>query len=201
MRAHHGATNGVQVVFASARAMVTAPFQRRFHAARAILLVALLAGAATVPASAAKAPKRDSLRDSPLLWATVNVCDTPDHPDTVGIRGSMPGSGDPRERMTMRFQLQYFKAADKRWHNIGPTGDSGRIAVGSGRYKARQTGRNFTVRPPGIGGFQLRGAVTFEWRRGGKLVHRARERTRSGHPGTAGADPADFSAATCTVRK
>ena len=181
--------------------MGPAPSTHRLHAVRVLLLLALAAPATAVPASAAKAPKPAGLRDSPLLWATVNVCDTPGHPDTVGIRGSMPGSGNPKERMTMRFQLQYFKAADKRWHNIGPTGDSGPIAVGSGKYKARQTGRDFTVRPPGIGGFQLRGAVTFEWRRGGKLVRRVRERTRSGHPGTVGADPSDFSAATCTVTK
>jgi hypothetical protein len=181
--------------------MAALPSPPRFHAVRILLLIALAAPASAVPASAAKAPRHAALRDSSLLWATVNVCDTADHPDTVGIRGSMPGSGDPKERMTMRFQLQYFKAADKRWHNIGPTGDSGRIAVGSGKYRARQTGRDFTVRPPGIGGFQLRGAVTFEWRRGHKLVRRVRERTRSGHPGTAGADPDDFSAATCTVRK
>jgi hypothetical protein len=179
--------------------MINAPAPRRRRPGRALplaLLAVVAAGAA--PAGAAK-PLTPG--ESKLLWATVNVCDTPDHPDTVGIRGSMPGSGDPAEKMFMRFQLQYFNAQDKRWHNIGATGDSGRISVGSSKYRARQTGRNFTVRPPGIGGFQLRGAVTFEWVKGTKIVRRARSRTRSGHPATVGADPADFSAATCTVTR
>ncbi len=144
--------------------------------------------------------RQKSIYDSDDLWATVNVCDTPDHPNTVGIRGSMPGSGVKDERMYMRFQLQYFRASDKRWHNIGVGGDSGFMSVGSARYMVRQAGRNFTVRPPRTGSFILRGAVTFEWRKDGEVVRRARKRTRSGHPGTKGADPAKFSAATCEVR-
>jgi hypothetical protein len=130
----------------------------------------------------------------------VNVCDTADHPDTVGIRASMPGSGVRKERMYVRFQLQYQRA-DGTWHNIGAGGDSGFIGLGSGKYRARQTGRNFTVQPPASGSFVLRGAVTFVWRLGGAVVGRARTRTRAGHPGTAGADPAGFTAATCEVSK
>lgn len=147
-----------------------------------------------VPAAAQK-----TLYDSKLLWATVNICDTPKHPDTVGIRGSMPGSGFASERMFMRFQLQYFAASDSRWHNIGSSGDSGFIPVGSARYKVRQNGRNFTVRPPKTGAFRLRGAVTFEWRKGDKVVRRARKRTAAGRGPTPGADPAGFSAASCDV--
>lgn len=158
----------------------------------ALLLAAGSSGAATKP---------PSIYSSKLLWATVNVCDTADHPDTIGIRASMPGSGIAKERMFIRFQLQYYRVSDNRWHNIGTSGDSGFIAVGSAKYKARQTGRNFTVQPPASGSFILRGAVTYEWRRKGEVVRRARKRTRSGHPKTVGADPPSFSAATCEVRK
>jgi hypothetical protein len=180
---------------------------RRRHVARlaaaglATLGAALpvtMAGARETPRAKHPAP---SIYQSKLLWATVNVCDTPAHPDTVGIRGSMPGSGVRAEQMFMRFQLQYYRASDNRWHNIGASGDSDFIAVGSGRYRARQTGRNFTVTPPASGSFILRGAVTFEWRKDGEVVRRARKRTRSGHPRTAGADPKGFSAATCQVRR
>ena len=134
-----------------------------------------------------------------LLWATVNVCDTDDAPDTIGIRGSMPGSGNRRERMYMRFEVEYRDAADGRWKAIGPSGDSGWISVGSGRYRARQSGRNFVVRPPREGAFRLRGDVTFEWRRGTSVVRRASRRTMGGHPNTRGADPRGHSAAVCVV--
>jgi hypothetical protein len=188
------------------RRFITA--RRRYSARvaplRATRVAAILVGAtvsavglASVGAHAAT-PPADA---SPLLWATVNVCDTADHPDTVGVRGSMPGSGHRDEEMFMRFQLQYFRAADNRWHNIGPSGDSGFIDVGSSRFRARQAGRDFTVTPPRNGAFQLRGAVTFEWRRAGEVTRRARKRTRSGHPNTQGADPADFSAAICQVKQ
>lgn len=138
---------------------------------------------------------------SPLLWATVNVCDTAEHPDTIGIRGSMPGNGVRAQQMFMRFQLQYLATDDGRWHNIGPSGDSGFIAVGSAKYRQRQYGRNFTVQPPAKGAFRLRGAVTFEWRRGTSVVRRARMRTTAGHGNTAGADPRGFSAASCSIAK
>lgn len=170
----------------------------RATAAAVALLLVPAAQAAQPPKRAAKQP---SIYTSKLLWATVNVCDTAEHPDTVGIRASMPGSGIAKERMYVRFQLQYYRTSDNRWHNIGQGGDSGFIGVGSGKYKARQTGRNFTVTPPSSGSFILRGAVTYEWRLGGEVVRRARKRTRSGHPGTVGADPAGFSAATCEVKK
>ncbi|HYF27693.1 MAG TPA: hypothetical protein VD931_18265, partial [Baekduia sp.] len=127
--------------------------------------------------------------------------DTVDHPNTIGIRASMPGSGFARERMFARFQVQYLSAADDRWHNLGPSGDSGWVALGSGRYRARQAGRNFVLKAPAEGRVhRVRGAVTFEWRRGKDVVRRARKRTTAGHGSTRGADPAGFSAAVCEIR-
>lgn len=172
--------------------------------ARATLLtVAAAAGAAVVlPAGTGAEAASKLASDGSLLWATVNVCDTADHPDTIGIRGSMPGTGYREQEMYMRFQLQYLASYDdKRWHNIGASGDSGWIDVGSAKYRQRQTGRNFTVRPPDTGFFRLRGAVTFEWRDGTEVVKRARMRTTAGHGNTAGADPKGFSHASCVVTK
>lgn len=146
-----------------------------------------------------KRTTRATLRDD--LWATVNICDTREHPDTIGIRGSMPGSGRSRERMYMRFQLQFFDQREKEWRDTGASGDSGFVPVGpAARRKARESGRNFTVRPPRTGAFYLRGSVTFEWRRGKKVVRRHHRRTSSKHPRTAGADPAAFSARKCILR-
>jgi hypothetical protein len=164
-------------------------------AATAVVLAALsLAG----PASAAKPRTVDK---SKRLWATINVCDTPAHPDTVGIRASMPGSGIAPERMFMRFQVQYFNTVDGRWTNIGAGGDSGFVAVGSARYQRREAGRSFVLNAPPAGQtYRVRGVVTFQWRRGDKVVRQARKRTRSKHPDTANADPKGFSAAECTIR-
>src|SRR3954454_17410273 len=166
---------------------------------RGIPLALLTALLAAVPASAAK-HRPHSIYKSPLLWATVNVCDTQASPDTIGIRGSIPGSGVRGESMFMRFQVQYFSRSEKRWHNIAEGADSGWVAAGSARYRARQAGWSFRFTPPTNGGSHLlRGAVTFEWRKDAKVVRRARKRTTRGHHSAAGADPADYSAATCEV--
>jgi len=137
---------------------------------------------------------------SPLLWATVNVCDTVDKPNTIGIRASMPGSGIREERMFVRFQVQFKAPKDDKWHNVGAAGDSGFLDIGSGRYRARQSGRNFTIMPPDGVEYLLRGAVTFEWRLDGEVVRRARKSTTAGHRNTRGSDPKGFSAASCVVR-
>ena len=62
------------------------------------------------------------------------------------------------------------------------------------------SGWSFEFKPPETGGaFVLRGIVVFTWKRGGEVVDRVRRKTKQGHPGTAGADPADYSAATCAI--
>jgi len=174
-------------------------------ARRATTMVAGALGAVAIVAVPIASGASDETRprpisQSPLLWATVNVCDTADHPDTIGIRGSMPGSGISSERMFMRFQIQFLARSDGKWHNVGKAGDSGFLPVGSGKYAQRQSGRNFTIKPPSEGSYRLRGAVTFEWRQGGEVVRRARKRTTGGHGRTRGADPKGFSAASCVVR-
>lgn len=144
--------------------------------------------------------------DSRHLWATVNVCDPADPrpeeigPDTIGIRASMPGSRDGRERMYMRFRAQFFKESDQKWHNVVKGGDSGWRYVGLARYKARQSGRYFRFSPPtGSPAVLLRGKVNYEWRLRGEVTRRAVKLTTAGHKSSAGAFPAGFSSATCTI--
>jgi hypothetical protein len=158
--------------------------------------LALLMAAA--PACAA-ARQGDSILHDKRLWTTINVCDTVGHPDSIGIRGSMPGDGDRTEVMFMRFQVQLFDGAAARWHNLDGA-DSGFVAVGSAR-KARQSGNTFTVTPPrpGAAPYLLRGVVTFEWREAGQVVRHARRSTTAAHPNTAGSDPAGFTSATCMI--
>jgi hypothetical protein len=157
---------------------------------RTVLGVILLCLGAPAGAAAARAP-----------WATVNVCDTATHPDTIGIRGSMPATAVGASELFMRFQLQY-QQSDGSWRLLTSGGDSGFIDAGRARPRgSRQAGHSFTVSPPRAGNvYTLRGLVTFEWRaKNGTVVRRSRKRTTAGHRSTAGADPAGFSAAECTI--
>jgi hypothetical protein len=177
--------------------------QRCLAAASLATLAALLPGPAlAAPASAGghktASPLARSLLQSRLLWATIDVCSPTDQPNTVGIRGSMPGDGLPHDTMFMSFRLQYLNATTKRWADLDGAA-SGLVAVGTAK-SARQAGRSFTLTP--VGGkpaATLRGVVTFQWRRGAAIVQETSRPTTAGRRSLAGADPASFSAATCSI--
>lgn len=169
-----------------------APIITARRAAGAVLLCA-----AALPLASAGAQR--TAGDSRHLWATVNVCDTERLPDTIGVRGSMPGSKDARETMWMRFQVQFMSAADNRWHTVPDGGDSGFVSLGSARLKARQGGRSFRISPRKGEQVLLRGKVSFEWRLKDVVTRSASSRTTKGHRSSAGSDPPGYSASTCTI--
>ncbi len=138
-----------------------------------------------------------ALRRSEQLWATIDICNPADQPDTVGIRGSMPGDGQARDTMYMHFRLQYMNTTSKRWVDLASGAQSGFVGLGSAKA-ARQTGWSFRL-ASGQPAFQLRGVVTFEWRHGASIVYSLSRPTTTGHHSLAGADPASFSAATCSL--
>ena len=123
------------------------------------------------------------------VWATVNVCDTADHPDEIGIRAAMPA----RRRTTelLRFRVQYRDLSDGRWRPV--------LGADSGWVPRRGRGTGWSFEVAGEGTQILRGVVVYRWVRNGHVVRRARRVTQGGHPSTTGADPADFSAATCRI--
>jgi hypothetical protein len=143
-----------------------------------------------LPATAAAQGTRD-------LWATVNVCDTAAKPNTLGVRGSMPGM-KRKTTLRMRFRVQYL-APDGRWLIVRRNADSNWQKVGVRRGGRVESGWSFTFAPPKSGEIVLRGVVYFQWRRSGKVVQRAREITEGGHVSTLGADPPGFSAGTCRI--
>ncbi len=141
---------------------------------------------------------KPSLYTSHELWGTVDVCNATDQPNTIGIRGSMPGDGHQHDVMYMRFRIQYLEPMSKQWVYLAKGGDSGYLQIGSAST-ARQSGRSFQLVPvAGQPGFTLRGVIDFQWRRADKVIYSASRTTSSGHKSIAGADPAGFSAPTCT---
>jgi hypothetical protein len=133
------------------------------------------------------------------LWATVNICDSAESPDTVGIRASMPGAANKRERMYMRFRVQFFDGEQQAWRDFASEGtNSGFVPVGSARFKARQSGWTFPFQLGAGQRYELRGVVNFQWRRGKRVVRRATKSTSPGHR-TALSEPEGYSAATCVI--
>jgi hypothetical protein len=178
----------------------------RSLAPRLLLCTAALIALAPGTALAARSAKRathavdpHTLLSSRLLWATIDVCNPADQPDTIGIRGSMPGDAQPHDGMYMRFRLQYMNPKSKVWTDLAKGASSTYASVGTGA-SARQAGRSFQLSPvPGQPAFELRGVVSFQWRRGKIIVAQASRPTTAGRESLAGSDPAGFSTATCSL--
>jgi hypothetical protein len=157
-------------------------------------LTCALVGTPAIALAAAPLPPPGS----PLLWATVDVCDTAAHPNTVGIRGSMPGTGDVHELMYMSFNVEYRRPGGP-WRYLGAAGQSGPVRVGNGASVARQAGQDFVIAASTTRTYVLRGVIVFEWRLRGRTVATQVRATRAGHVAAAGADPPGFSAAVCKI--
>jgi hypothetical protein len=176
---------------------------RRADALAALLPLTLLgavpasASSATVPATKPRTSARVLLK-SHELWATIDVCNPTDQPNTVGVRGSMPGDGRADDKMYMSFRLQYMNSAGT-WVDLAGASSPSFVAVGAAGA-AREGGRSFQLVPPaGRPASQIRGVVTFQWRHGKVVLVRASRATSARHKSVAGADPPGFSAASCLI--
>ncbi|HEX5226016.1 MAG TPA: hypothetical protein VFW29_12885 [Solirubrobacteraceae bacterium] len=142
------------------------------------------------------AAQRQVLRSNEL-WATIDVCDPSDQPNTLGVRGSMPGDRHAGDRMFMQFRVQYQEGS--RWVDLASDARAPWVPVGRAG-SSRQDGSSFQITPvTGRPAFALRGVVQFQWRRAGKVWLSVSRATSAGHKSLAGADPAGFSAATCSI--
>jgi hypothetical protein len=175
---------------------------RRIYLA-ATLVAAMAASSAPAlakPASPAKLSAKSihGLLSSHELWATINVCSPTDQPNTVGIRGSMPGDGHAGDKMYMSFRLQYL-GATQQWVDLASGATPSFVTVGAAAA-AREGGRSFQLVPvAGKPASKLRGVVDFQWRRGNTVLLSAARPTAAGHVALAGTDPAGYSAATCLI--
>ena len=165
----------------------------------ACVLIGLL-GAGRARAASPKPAKPHSPLVSRNLWATIDICSSAKHQDTVGIRGSMPGTGVGGEQMFMRFRVQFLSSADHLWHYVTAHADSGYQPVGFGRFVARQSGWSFTFHPPAAHGhYTIRGVVGFQWRQKARILLDTHLLTTAGHTNAVGAQPKGYSAATCSL--
>ena len=161
-------------------------------------VAAAFAALAPAAAAAATRPSAHALLTSRELWATIDICGAPDQPHTVGIRGSMPGDRQTSDHMYMSFRLQYLNSANH-WVELPSGASAGYVAIGDGTM-ARQGGSSFELKPAaGKPAVKLRGVVDFQWRRGSKVLLSTAVPTSGGHRSLAGADPANYSAATCLI--
>lgn len=170
-----------------------------FTAKRLLACVALACALAPACAGAATAPKptTHALLTSRELWATIDVCSPSDQPDTVGIRGSMPGDEQAGDHMYMSFRLQYMNPSHH-WVDLSGASSS-YVAIGTAAA-ARQGGSSFQLKPvAGKPAVTLRGVVDFQWRHGSRVTLSTSRITAAGHRSLAGADPASFSAPTCVM--
>lgn len=133
------------------------------------------------------------------LWASINKCDTSAFPDTVGVRGSMPGLGKRKSIASMRFKVQFKRPSDGAWLDAGPDARSGWKRLGAVTSAVLESGQDFTFEPPANGKHVLRGVVDYRWSRGGTVVRQRTRVTEAGHPSSAGGDPKGFSAAICSI--
>jgi hypothetical protein len=170
-----------------------------------------------VLSTARAATRRAVIEDAERpFWATVNICDTSDSPNALGIRTSVPGNGSS-ERIWARFTAQWWSAAAKQWKTVGGSGVTDWNYVGTADMSARQAGWTFRfVQPPAGATYVMRGVVELEWRddvqagrasrsrkaRRAQRVAVVRERTlltETGMQGVQGGDPAGTSKAMCLI--
>jgi hypothetical protein len=111
------------------------------------------------------------LDDRPF-WATVNICDTADAPNAVGVRTSVPGNGT-NERIFARYTAQWWSSEKEQWLTVAGSGVTDWVFLGDADMSSRQAGWTFRfVQPPAGTTYVMRGVVELQWR---DLVQSARK--------------------------
>ena len=135
-------------------------------------------GAAGGFATASVHSNRSDAGDGRPFWATVNVCDTKNSPNALGIRTSVPGNGT-RQHIFARYTAQWWSEADQKWLTVEGSGMTPWAFVGSADMSSRQAGWTFTfVQPPQGTTYVMRGAVELEWRDTAAAAKRVRRSQR-----------------------
>jgi hypothetical protein len=127
-------------------------------------------------------------------WATVNICDTGAHPNSIGIRAQMPSLGVDAQ-LSMVFEVEYYSATAGVYKPV--PGSTVSVPLGSSTLGLRQSGFTLPLTPHAG---TLRGVVTVQWSVGGQLVGSATRVTTAGHPDADYGDPGGYSSSVCVMR-
>jgi hypothetical protein len=176
-------------------------------------------------ATIARARSGENGGDDRPFWATVNICDTKNSPNALGVRTSVPGNGS-NEKIHTRYTAQWWSAAAQEWKTVAGSGITDWIPLGDADMTSRQAGWTFRfVQPPAGTTYVMRGVVELQWRalvqaaRKSRRTRRARQLrsrrarrsqrvavvrertllTKTGMKGVQGGDPPGLSKAMCLI--
>jgi hypothetical protein len=129
-------------------------------------------------AASARSKRAGSDADARPFWATVNICDTKNSPNALGIRTSVPGNGS-RQRIFARYTAQWWSEADQNWLTVEGSGVTPWVLVGNADMASRQAGWTFSfVQPPEGTTYVMRGVVELEWRDTATVARKGTHRKR-----------------------
>jgi hypothetical protein len=151
------------------------------------------AAAAGGPSPTQNSAAIQAAEHSKQLWATVNVCTTNHHHGQLGLRGQMPSLGFAAD-MYMTFEVTYKASSAAHFKPLRST--RARVSIGQATNKVLQVGRTYPFQTSST---LLAGRITFEWRRGGKLLGRTSRRTTGRHTHVDFANPPGFSQPFCRL--
>ena len=176
--AHRRDARAAGAIFTSMLRSHCRPSRSRSRRSRPLLRLGARRARRATPRRRASA---HALLTSRELWATIDVCNPADQPNTVGIRGSMPGDGASPRHDVHELSPAVPERAGKQW--VGPR-PAARARVRRRRRRRApraRAGASFTLVPAaGKPAVELRGVVDFQWRTGRDRIvlvttaHRAR---------------------------
>ena len=146
---------------------------------RRVAFLALVSAAVATLAILVLRPAGAAAQFRPRPWATINTCDPPGSPGSVGVRVAIPNRADAAQ--WVRIRIQFFDGARGSWRVVRSGGEGGftKLSDGGGRVFG---GTTFTFTPPSAGNrIKLRGIVDVEWRQGRRVRSHTQVITHGGH--------------------
>jgi hypothetical protein len=135
-------------------------------------------------AARSKSKRSEADEDDRPFWATVNICDTQDSPNALGVRTSVPGNGSD-ERIFARYTAQWWSGEAQVWLTVAGSGVTDWVRIGAADMSSRQAGWTFRFVQPAAGTtYVMRGVVELQWRDQVQAGRKTRKGRAARRPGT-----------------